>query len=99
MKTKEDYEDVWQKARFNQEIIYKNISGKPIQESKKSYAREICLTIHHRVQKGINEESTTHQVSTSNTQQENQDTKRNKETSQNIESTKDTQKKVTENSN
>ena len=49
MKTKKDYEDLWQKARFNQEIIYKNISGKPIEEEKKSYAREICLTIHHRI--------------------------------------------------
>ena len=36
MKTKKDYEDLWQKARFNQEIIYKNISGKPIEEEKKS---------------------------------------------------------------
>ena len=88
MKTKKDYEDVWQKARFNQEIIYKNISGKPIQEKKKSYAREICLTIHHRVQGHKDMEEKTNASSTRTTHSENKVTS-------NADST-DAEKKVTE---
>ena len=62
MKTKKDYEDIWQKACFSQDMTYKHISGKPIQGKKTNYAREICLTIHHRVQGSENVQSTSSSV-------------------------------------
>ena len=65
MKTKKDYEDVWQKARFDQKIIYKNMSGQTVKDDQKDYARELCLTIHHRYQdQKVSEQKLTTDTST-----------------------------------
>lgn len=49
MKTKEDYEDVWQQADFNQKVEIKALSGHTLSKAVQEETMKMLLTVKHRV--------------------------------------------------